>query len=76
MTFAEKFHAQRKRLGLQQAACASLFHQLSVKTLRNWEGGRNEPPAWSQPLILAFLARQKPAKQSTFVERGRPPLAD
>lgn len=74
-TFAEELLAERERLDLNQAACAALFTGLSVGTLRNWETGRNTPPEWAQPLLLDFLRRRKPAKEGSFVKRGRPSTA-
>lgn len=76
MTFAEQLKSERQRLGRNQADAAALFQGLTIGTLRAWESGRNEPPEWSRALILDFLRGQKPAKESTFVERGRPPLKD
>jgi len=66
MTFSEKLKAARKREGYSQATAANLIRDLSVRTLQEWEHGRQEPPKWAQWLVLEALGGapyQKPKRR-------------
>ena len=54
MTFAEQLKAARLAAGLSQAATAEKTG-IPKRSIENWEGGKNTPPAWAQRYILAEL---------------------
>lgn len=58
MSFAKKFKAIRKRLGLTAAQAAQAINPaLSRRTVESWEGGLREPPEWVQALIFERLKK-------------------
>lgn len=61
MSFAAQLKTQRASLGLTQAEAAASIspYRDIVRTLENWEAGRNAPPDWAQPLIIASIRKRR-----------------
>ncbi len=55
MTFKDALKAARQRESYTQAQAAEKIARLSVRTLQEWESGRQTPPLWTQLLILEAL---------------------
>ncbi len=49
-----RFKLLREKKGLTQVECATAL-DISVKTLRNWEQGRAEPPAYIRKIVYKLL---------------------
>lgn len=68
MTFPALIKSERARLGLTQAAAATLL-DVPARTLWEWEHGKTEPLAVAQEGVGARLSR---AKLKKCRECGRP----
>lgn len=62
MTFADRLKTARRRLKCSQAALCLLIPGLPVRTLQEWEHGRQEPPAWAQTLVLWAIGERGASK--------------
>ena len=60
MEFSEKLKEARKAAGLSQTKAGELFNPpIPLRTWQNWEGGKRNPPAWAEELIIERLSRSK-----------------
>lgn len=77
MTWSETIKAERAQYRLSQSQLAKLLSgpsgqsdACSVRTVQDWELGRNKPPGWVQWQILGTIMRAtaiaKPAKGITL----------
>lgn len=76
MTWSETIKAERAQAGLSQSQLARLLSgpspsdACSVRTVQDWELGRNKPPGWVQAMILGRIMRAtvkaKPARGITL----------
>lgn len=48
----------RKKAGMTQKEMADFFG-MPKRTIENWEGGKNNPPAWAEKLIIEKLESMK-----------------
>jgi len=64
MTFPEKLHDERRRLGLTQAEAAALL-DTPARTYWEWENKKTAPPAIAQEGAIARLAKAKPRRQNS-----------
>lgn len=62
MTYSERFKAARKAAGYTQRSCAEKYG-IPVRTIENWESGKNTPPDYVQRLMLAEMARRAAEKE-------------
>lgn len=44
----------RKSAGLTQKQFSDLF-EIPIDTVKNWDSGRRQPPAWAEKLIIEKL---------------------
>lgn len=49
-----KIKEARKRAGMTQKEMAEFFG-MPKRNIENWEGGKNDPPAWVEKLIIDKL---------------------
>jgi hypothetical protein len=54
--FAERLRTEREAARMTQAQAARAISPiLTARIYAAWEAGEDEPPAWSQPIILASI---------------------
>jgi len=59
MSFADDLRKARTQRGLSQSQAAACVPYLSVRTLQEWEQGHQQPPLWSQNLLIKQIAERK-----------------
>lgn len=65
----------RKELGLTQTELANLIGRTSMRTVQNWEGGRNSIPDYVEELLFKELEMQNTpnfVKKSENIKEGNP----
>lgn len=45
--------------GLSRPQMSKVCYDLPVRTIENWESGKNKPPAWAEKLIIEKLEKYK-----------------
>jgi hypothetical protein len=70
MSWADAIREARGSL-TQVEAAAAISSRLSVRTLQDWELGRNKPPEWVQDLVLGVLRGRRGKKRSDSKRRAK-----
>jgi hypothetical protein len=74
MSWADAIREARGSL-TQVEAAAAISSRLSVRTLQDWELGRNKPPEWVQDLVLGVLRGRRGKKRSDSKRRAKSNVA-